>query len=244
LQNPSFCEEKSDTTVYYINRYINAMQTRGIKFDKTPEDKAMFLQFQEEGETERTITQPTKEEIQHVEPSSDSCPTCETEPVLGLHECALCHLSTSTAIESEGHFFCSQAHADRAKAQGLFKPQPMPEVKVWKPKETWTQRQAVMHPQHSRIEEALLLKLEENGFHPITDREFPVASTTPDFFFPDKNVCFYIDGQVHEGKEERDDKIRGLLTSRYGIRVVAIAYSDFTKEETERIFAEIMEVLK
>jgi len=115
------------------------------------------------------------------------------------------------------------------------------EVKKFKPQETWEQRKAVMRPQHSRMEEALLLKLHEKGLHPIVDKEFCVQSTTPDYYFPDKNLAIYIDGiESHRSHIDRDEQLRDLLFKRHGIRVVSISYKDFPQEEMERIFQEIL----
>ena len=230
------------------------MQGKDVKFDKTPEDKQLFLSLQEEV-SESTIAQP---KVQVPEPSSDSCPISQTEPklevsnihagtqqimqsVAGLGTCEYCHMTTSEGLTVDGHYFCKQEHYERAKQTGLFKKsQPQLEVKEWKPKETWTQRQAIMKPQHSKMEEALLLKLNEKAIYAVTDKEFCVQSTCPDFYFPEKNLAIYVDGPVHEGKEERDDKIRELLTKRHSIKVIAIPYKDFTEEETEQVFQEIM----
>lgn len=124
------------------------------------------------------------------------------------------------------------------------KPKPKPQVKEYKPKESWTHRKAVMQPQHSNMEQALLIKLQTTDHHPVTDRTFCLQSTTPDFYFPKQNLAIYIDGPVHEGKEERDDILRELLAKRHGIRIVSIPYKAFTKQETERVFNEIVTAIK
>jgi very-short-patch-repair endonuclease len=257
LKNPEFCD-KSDSTISRITQYIEFMQKQGIQFDKSPTDKARFIQLQvQAGATEKAITQPSsivqeesndsvplitetpKIQPLNIDKSVEKCSVCETEPLV-FRECELCHLATSSAIEVEGHFYCNEEHAERAKATRPSKPQPKLEVKEWKPKETWEQRKAVMKPQHSRIEEALLLKLYEKGLTPITDKEFCIQSTTPDFYFPDKNLAIYVDGAVHEGKEDRDNQLRDLLEQRHHVRVVSIPYKDFTQEETERVFQQIL----
>lgn len=121
------------------------------------------------------------------------------------------------------------------------KPSPKPEVREWKPKEKPEQRVAVMHPQHSRMEEDLLLKLNEAGLHPITDKEFCIQTTTPDFYFPDKNLAIYIDGKPHENREDRDSQLRDLLAKRHNIRVISITYNLYALHEVERIFKQILE---
>lgn len=113
-----------------------------------------------------------------------------------------------------------------------------------KPKETWEQRKAVMSPQHSKIEDALRVKFSEAGLECETDRVFCLQSTTPDFYFRSKNLAVYVDGEVHNGKQDRDEALRELLTKRHGIRTVSIPYKAFTKEETNRVFNLISEEVK
>jgi len=110
--------------------------------------------------------------------------------------------------------------------------------------ETWTERKAVMSPQHSKMEQNILMKLQETEIRPIArDRSFCLQSTVPDFFFPNKNLAVYLDGPVHEGKEDRDDRLRELLAKRHGVHVVSIPYKTSGAGETERVFKEIMEAL-
>ena len=77
-----------------------------------------------------------------------------------------------------------------------------------------------------------------------TDRDFCLQQTTPDFYFPEQRTAIYIDGPVHAKREDRDELLRELLAKRYDVKVVSIAYKAFTKEETERVFHEIMEALR
>jgi len=113
-----------------------------------------------------------------------------------------------------------------------------------KPKETWEQRKAQMSPQHSKIEDALRVKFSEAGLECETDRVFCLQSTTPDFYFHSKNLAVYVDGEVHNGKQDRDEALRELLTKRHGIKTVSIPYKAFTKEETNRVFNLISEEVK
>jgi very-short-patch-repair endonuclease len=281
LKNPEFCD-KSDSMVSRITQYIKVMQSKGILFDKSPTDKARFVQLQEkEGLTEYAVTQPKKEiaelqeesvdsvslitETPKTQPSQvdkpvESCPVCQTTPPQAFQTatplpCSSCHVNTYfSRTKRNGAVICSLC-LEREWKKGTLKeddllgkgetpveapkPEPKPQIKEWKPTDKWEHRAAQMQPQHSRIEEALLLKLQEADLHPIRDKEFCIQSTTPDFYFPDKNLAVYIDGKVHEGKEERDQTIRELLTQRHNIKVVSISYENFTQEETERILKEI-----
>jgi very-short-patch-repair endonuclease len=108
-------------------------------------------------------------------------------------------------------------------------------------KDSWENRKARMQPQHSKIEDALLTKLTELGCPFEIDRAFCLQSTIPDFYFPNKNLAVYVDGEVHNGKQDRDETLRELLTKRHGIRVISIPYKTFTKEKVNRVFKVISE---
>jgi very-short-patch-repair endonuclease len=101
-----------------------------------------------------------------------------------------------------------------------------------------------MQPQHSKIEDALLEKLHNANLKPLRDQKFCLQETKPDFLFKAENIAVYVDGPVHEGKEERDDRLRELLAKREGLDVVSISYKAFTKEETERVFNEIKQAIE
>jgi len=174
--------------------------------------------------------------------------------------CSSCHVQTFfSRTKKNGDVFCSRClesewkkgkiEEDDLLAVGEAivekpKPEPKPVVKEWKPKETPEQRVAVMKPQHSRIEEDLLIKLNEAGLHPVVDHEFCIQTTTPDYYFPDKNLAIYIDGKPHENRVDRDQSLRDLLAKRHNIRVVSIAYNFYGMHEVERVFKEIMEQTK
>jgi len=104
-----------------------------------------------------------------------------------------------------------------------------------KPVESWEQRKAQMSPQHSKMEVALAVKLQGMGLAFETDRSFCLQSTTPDYFFDKQHVAVYLDGPVHEGKEDRDEALRELLTRRYGIRVVSLKNNGESAAELDRL---------
>jgi len=111
-----------------------------------------------------------------------------------------------------------------------------------KVEDTWTNRKARMQPQHSKMEDTQLLKLQEASLRPvIRDREFCIKSTTPDLFFPNKKLAIYLDGPVHEGKEERDDARREALAKQHGVIVVSIPYQACSGREVEEVFSRIKE---
>ena len=113
LQNPSFCDEKSDRTVDYINKYIRFMQEKGVKFDKTPEDKELFRKYQDEFGSEKAVTQPsdmTSSISKSIEPQlvaaeSESIPAVCPSPQ-PLRECFQCGMGTRDTTEYKGQYYC------------------------------------------------------------------------------------------------------------------------------------------
>lgn len=105
--------------------------------------------------------------------------------------------------------------------------------------------QRLMHPAHSRMEEDVFDALNREGFFPETDKHFCLLSTIPDFYFADKRLAVYLDGEaVHKNREERDSELRRLLTKRHGLQVLTIPYKRRTKKRRKEIVAEIVEALK
>jgi very-short-patch-repair endonuclease/predicted transcriptional regulator len=159
-------------------------------------------------------------------------------------ECSNCHMGKhpNEIKEIDGKPYCLKC-APFAKARPA---ENIPNgVRLEKPSETWAYRKAQMSPQHSKMEEAILQKLDEAGIRPVvTDRSFCLASTTPDFYFPTLNLAVYLDGPVHEGKEDRDEELTDLLEKRHQVRVCRIKYSAMSDKEQTRILQEIKERTK
>lgn len=116
---------------------------------------------------------------------------------------------------------------------------PPPKPKVYKPKETAEYRVARMHPRISKMDEAVYVALQEKGIPVEFQREFCVQATTPDLYFPEHNLAVYIDGPVHTAREDKDERLRQLLSNRYGLRVVSVSYETFSESEVQRIVDEI-----
>ena len=132
------------------------------------------------------------------------------------------------------------------KCAGITEPVKKPEFTKLPamPTDSWTFRRAQMSPQHSSMEMAILKKLSDKGVQVMTDFEFCLQKTTPDFWFPDKRIAVYVDGPVHVGREDRDEALRELLRKRHGVNVVTIAYVADTEMERERVFGVVMEAVK
>lgn len=232
LVNPAFCEEKSDRTVYYIQEYIKFMQNKGVKFDKSPEDKELFQRHQDEFGSERAITQPIDmsktEQLQHV----------------ALVECSQCHMGSQETTEYKGKTLCPSCLEDAG-----YKPDRKPvelatvSATIIKPKESWEHRKAQMQVPVSKMEEAVLVKLEQKGVHPEVQKEFCLQHTRPDYYFPQQNLAIYLDGPVHVGREDRDEALRELLIKRHNVRVVTILYVGSSEATEDNIVQQIIEKL-
>jgi len=120
------------------------------------------------------------------------------------------------------------------------------EAKEIKPKvvEAWKDRVARMHPQHSKAELKIVEKLMNADLGPvITDRFFCALGTIPDAYLPKFKAILYIDGPVHEGKEERDDLLRQNAADRNHVKVLVVKVKNDSVKEVERGFKEFMEAL-
>ena len=103
----------------------------------------------------------------------------------------------------------------------------------------------LMQVKHSRMEFEVLEDLNRAGLFPEMDKKFCVLSTEPDFYFADKNLAIYIDGeQVHRRREERDDYLRQLLAKRHGVTVLTFPYKSRSKRERIKIVEQIKEWMK
>jgi very-short-patch-repair endonuclease len=169
--------------------------------------------------------------------------------------CVHCSLDSWFIRDWEGQGVCQLCYERLQKGEiTLEKPRPKPktveavaprvETKVIKPPETWEHRKASMQVPVSKMEERVLVKLEAKGIHLITQKEFCLQRTFADYYDPQQNVAFYLDGEVHRGREDRDDALRQLLTKRYGVRVVSILYEGSSEATEDKIVQEILEGVK
>ena len=85
------------------------------------------------------------------------------------------------------------------------------------------------------------LKHDERCLSMLTQKEFCLLSTKPDFYFPDVNLAVYIDGeQIHRKREAKDLELRELLKKRYGCTVRSFSYrAPITKKRLAEIVSEI-----
>lgn len=137
-----------------------------------------------------------------------------------------------------------QQLALRRRAEVKQPSKPKVDTRVYKPKETWEQRKAVMAPPVSKMDESVFLALNQRGVYPEAQKQVCIKYVVPDLWFelPDRALAVFLDGPVHEGREERDMANRELLAKR-GVEVLEISYKAPTKEETETIVEKVMAAL-
>ena len=113
-----------------------------------------------------------------------------------------------------------------------------------KPKETWETRKAVMHPQISEMDQAVLIELQKRGIRCEFQRAFWLQKTTPDIFLTEHNTAIYLDGgEAHKNKEERDEALREQLEKIHDVRVLSLSYEHYSESEKERIVQAILGAL-
>ena len=262
--NPAKCD-KSDSVMSRINQYMGFMESKGVSFDKSEMDKARFVQLQlDNGLTEGAVTQPTvktqdslanlqeqpteiqtpKTETPLIQPSTpyksvESCPVSAVRPLV---ECRRCHMAKRDTTEYKGETLCPSCLEDaQYKPIGKSVEPAKVTATIMKPKDAWEQRKAAMQVPVSKMETAVLIKLEQKGLHPESQREFCLRTTRPDYYFQQQNLVIYLDGEVHRGREDRDEALRELLIKRYAVRVVNISYEGSSEATEDKIVQQIIE---
>ena len=125
-------------------------------------------------------------------------------------------------------------------------PEKKTEDKPVKPKETGEYRRALMHPQKSEFELAVIQGLQAEGMPLETDVEICVVKTIPDAVLRVRNKQFaiYIDNEVtHPKGNGRDEFLREKIKAQ-NWEIVPIRYKGDTKEERLRARQEIREALR
>jgi len=86
-------------------------------------------------------------------------------------------------------------------------------------------------------------ELQKHSLHFMTQQEFCLQSTTPDFFFPNVNLAVYLDGeQVHKNRELKDKELSNKLKRRWGCTVRRMVYhAPLTKARKAEIVAQILD---
>lgn len=164
-----------------------------------------------------------------------------------ISECEVCgrQVHRTRLKIREGKLICPICLGEQLKEKRKARPKP---EKIEKPKPlakkyklSWKDRRARMTPQKSRMEIELLKKLQELDVPVETDRTFCIRETRPDFYFPTVHKAVYVDGKVHQGKEDRDTSIREKLGRRHRMEVVGVGYDSYSDKERDRLFEQIRE---
>ena len=102
----------------------------------------------------------------------------------------------------------------------------------------WRER---LHPNPSRMEQELAIKLQDNGIYYQTQVEIPV--TTADFYFPleTRPLIVFIDGRVHLGTAQiaKDEELRSLLRKR-GYRILELNYNNYSDKKRDLLYEELL----
>ena len=201
------------------------------------------------------VPEEKREEILQKAKINGKIPSARTiRDLAQLHQCNVPGCLVRTGVEEwngRGIWLCPKhmkdAEMNPAKFLGLKRTKEVTEqIKTVKPqpiKDTWEQRKARMHPQHSRMEQAQLLKLQQASVRPVvTDRPFCIKKTIPDLYFPTKHLAIYLDHPAtHKNRELKDEKLRTALAKQHGLTVKSIEYTSFTEKEVDRVFVLVKE---
>jgi len=195
------------------------------------------------GFSERWVYLYLPKETKQLEPEQLASARLALRPLV---ECSHCFMASRETTEYKGENLCPSCLMN-AQQKPVVKPVPIvkkPEPTIIKPKDKWEHRIAHMKVPVSKMEQAVLVKLTEKGLHPEVQRQFCLQNTTPDYYFPQQNLAIYCDGEVHRGREDRDQTIRELLAKRHNVRVVTIPYEGSSEATEDYIVTQIMEAFR
>jgi ParB/RepB/Spo0J family partition protein len=185
--------------------------------------------------------------------------TVKTQDKPQFVQCSCCPMGTYSPQDWKGKPVCPSCYVKLSQGEITLKEpvaiveKPSVEVHEYKPKETAEQRKAVMSPGVSKMDEAVFLALQQNevlrsaGWKFEFQKRYCIKRVRSDVtaFRGDVEQPLFLDGEVHIGREERDEENRGLLARRLKIPEVYAfsyegAYSDAKRDE---IVAKIVEKL-
>jgi very-short-patch-repair endonuclease len=201
----------------------------------------------------KELKQSEPEELERARLAREKMPETPKQPQIEQTRkgtCVYCSLDSWFIRDWEGQGVCQLCYERLQKGEitlekpklkpKAIEPAPRVEVKVIKPEDTWEHRKATMQVPVSKMEESILIKLEAKGLHPEVQKEFCLQRTRPDYYFPQQNIAVYLDGEVHRGREDRDDDLRQLLKRRHGVQVVSILYEGSSEATENQIVQDIM----
>ena len=105
----------------------------------------------------------------------------------------------------------------------------------------WRER---LHVNPSRMEQELVIRLQEDQIEFRTQVEIPV--TTADFYFPivQRPLLVFVDGRVHLGRSQmlKDEETRSLLRKK-GYKVLELYYDNYSDKKRDELHRAILENL-
>jgi len=124
--------------------------------------------------------------------------------------------------------------------------------KVVKPKETWEERKAHMAPQVSKMDEAMLVRLQQNlelreqGWRIIFQKHYCLAETISDVTLVkgDREILVYFDSPLHEKRRDKDESLREMARTRLGVETLPLDFKTDAVKEQELLEQQIMEAVK
>jgi ParB/RepB/Spo0J family partition protein len=174
-------------------------------------------------------------------------------------QCSCCHFGAYEPKYWEGKPVCSSCYDKLSQGKTTIKEpktsvekSPV-EVHEYKPKETWEHRKAVMTPGISKMDEAVYLALQQNealgnaGWKFEFQKRYCIKEVVSDVTATKGDVekPLFLDGEVHVGREDRDEANRELLARRLNIpEVLAFSYTGtYSDAKRDGIVAKIGEAL-
>jgi predicted transcriptional regulator YheO len=175
----------------------------------------------------------------------------EKETLNELVECANCHMgfhiSRATLIDDKN--VCPRC-AEHVKPQ----PKPKGESTLFKPKETGDYRVAQMHPKVSKMDTAMLVRLQNNdeirklGWHIEFQKPRTKVICISDVTLIDrfgKEIDVYFDFiETHKNSQVEDDFRREEAARIHKVEVIPLLYDAVTETEERRLEKAIVEQLK
>ena len=102
-----------------------------------------------------------------------------------------------------------------------------------------------IHPNPSRMEQELAIRLQDNGIPYQTQVEIPI--TTADFYFPleSRPLLVFVDGRVHleTAQMAKDEELRSLLRKK-GYRVIELFYNSYSDKKRDELYRELLNGLR
>jgi len=227
--------------VPYSEGYVLELLPSEFKEGRKVEAGKVSAQLTEQKKAGQTVTIPDRGQPIRVMASSD------------LLECDGCKMAThiTKLATLNGEDLCPICYQRRLKFPKAELKSPEPNSK---PVESWEQRKAVMSPGVSKMDEAVFSALQtdktlrDSGWHFKFQEHYCIKEVVSDVtaMKGDVEKPLFLDGDVHFGKEDRDEANRDLLRRRLGISdVLAFAYTGaYSEVKRDEIVTKIRESLK